>query len=373
MREKSDDLATIAVFTTSKTGQKVIAQEGGDGVRKSLARSWKLHPETANLLAAGNVRGACICALRAVSDVSLLDTERAKTTGLAWAVRNERASEKLLLKGLRENLPEAACNPNTPEDARRKHLTAERVEKFAHKSGSTTYGVVRNHELANANPWALEAAGSWPVRFRRALSALPQASIDNLIDMGAEKIRYAKREMHPSWLRLDVANCSIEKLLSLNHPAADILALESDRFKPEHLVKLHRSEETDSDEQQAPTLPHIIARAYNQYGPAYIRALDSVEYPYKQYYRWPISGTRQAAAAWLAPGLVDLESYSPWVFCEIETAEMILGECEETWRMFLNLVKKRDRGNPITMLRTAGAARKLVHGRECVAGVEEFR
>jgi hypothetical protein len=363
MVERANDLSTLAVLTTSKAGQFALSREKDPEVVKALGHAWRLHPEVANELARGRNRTAAARALRAVDDLDLLDR---KLNGgkLEWAVRNTQAPVQLLEQGLAAYSPEAACNPNTPEDLRRRHLTAKTVQVFAHKAGSTTYAVARNHELALANPWALEAAdATWPAHFRRGLTALPQASLEDLTRLDARTIRHAKAKTHPAVYRLDPEQTSVERLLEINHPAADLLALGSDRFEHHHLSSLVRSQHLGIDEEgEDPTLPHILGRAYNLFGPALVRAIDTAPNRMKAYYRWPISGTRVKGAAWIAPGLEYLAVMSPWVFNEIEQVEPILNECLETWQVFLGLVRKRDGEGGVPMVRVATAARKLVHG-----------
>lgn len=362
MHDRSDDLATLAVLTTTKAGQSVLSRDPDPVVVAALGHAWKLHPEVANdLVRTGRNRTASSRALRAVSDLDLLSTDRTQGSKLEWAARNPAAPVGLLERGLAAHLPEAACNQGAPEDLRRKYVTEKSTDLFAHKTGSTTYAVARNHELAVANSWALEAPGAaWAAHFRRGLSALPQASVDDLLKMGAGKIRNAKASSHPAAQGVDCSTAAVEDLLALNHPAADLFAVESERFEARHVAGLVRSQHAGGEAEEDPTLPHILGRAYNRFGPVLLRAIEAAPNLYKQWYRWPISGTRVKGAAWVAPGLACLELMSPWVFCEIEQADEVLGECLETWEVFVGLARQQDRGIP--MLRVARAARRLVHG-----------
>jgi hypothetical protein len=360
---KTDDLTTIAVFTTSQAGQFALLETREEKVLRGLAHAWKLDPETANRLVRGGTRGAAERALRGVDDLDLFKVRAAKNAlGLEWSRRNPSAPQALLESGLRAHSEEALCNPSTPETLRKKYLNVRSVEIFAAKSGSTTYKVVRNHEIALTNQWALECAGApWPVEFRRGLSAVPGATSADLETLAAGRIRFARPEAHPVRNNLMRGGASIEALLELNHPAGDIAALESGRLRVEHLPLLVRHSQHDDMDLVAPTLPHVIGRLFNAFGPAYIRALDALPHAHKQYYRWPISGTRAKAAAWVAPGFSYLDTYSPWVLAGIETAEEVLGGCAESWRMFIELVRRRGE-QPVPIERMAGAAKRLVHG-----------
>lgn len=360
---RTDDLTTLAVFTTSRAGQFALLGTREAQVLRGLALAWKLDPETANRLVRSGKRGVAERALRGVDDLDLFATRAAKNAlGLEWSRRNPRAPENLLEHGLRMHSEEALCNPGTPEELRRKHLNVSSVEIFAAKSGSSTYKVVRNHEIALANQWALEsAAAAWPTEFRRGLSAVPGATSADLDALEATRIRFARPEAHPARNNLAHDRATIEALLELNHPAGDIAALESGRLRVEHLPLLVRHSQHDDMDLVAPTLPHVIGRLFNAFGPAYIRALDALPHAHKQYYRWPISGTRANAAAWVAPGFSYLDTYSPWVLAGIEAAEEVLGECAESWRMFIELVRRRGE-QPVPIERMAGAAKRLVHG-----------
>jgi len=363
MPTKTDDLTTIAVFTTSQAGQFALLETREERVLRSLAHAWKLDPETANRLVRSGTPGAAERALRGVDDLDLFKVRSAKNAlGLEWSRRNPCAPEALLESGLRAHSEEALCNPSTPEELRKKYLNVRSVEIFAAKSGSTTYRVVRNHEIALTNQWALECAGApWPVEFRRGLSALPGATSEDLEALAAGRIRFARPQAHPARNNLMCGGATIEALLELNHPAGDIAALETGRLGTQHLPRLVRYDSHDDMDLVAPTLPHVIGRVFNAFGPAYVRALDALQHDHKNYYRWPISGTRAKAAAWVAPGLAYLDTYSPWVLEGIETAEEILGGCEESWRTLIELVRRRGE-NPMPMARMAGAARRLIHG-----------
>jgi len=360
---KTDDLTTIAVFTTSQAGQFALLATREGKVLRSLAHAWKLDPETANRIVRGGSRGAAERALRGVDDLDLFKVRSAKNAlGLEWSRRNPCAPEALLESGLRVHSEEALCNPSTPEVLRRTYLNVRSAEVFAGKSGSSTGRVVRNHEIALANQWALECAGApWPAEFRRGLSALPVATSEDLETLAAGRVRFARPEAHPVRNNLMRVGAPIEALLGLNHPAGDIAALETGRLGTQHLHLLVRYDSHDDMDLVAPTLPHVIGRVFSAFGPAYVRALDALQHDHKQYYRWPISGTRAKAAAWVAPGLAYLDTYSPWVLEGIETAEEILGGCEESWRTFIELVRRRGE-NPMPIARMAGAARRLIHG-----------
>lgn len=363
MGTRTDDLTTLAVFTTSQAGQFALLGTREEKVLRGVAHAWKLDPETANRLVRGGKRGAAERALRSVDDIDLFETKVAKTSlGLEWSRRNPNAPEALLERGLRLHSEEALCNPSTPETLRRAHLDVRNAEIFAAKTGSTTYKVVRNHEIALANQWALEdAAAPWPAEFRRGLSAVPGATSADLALLDAGRIRFARPEAHPVRNNLAHEKAAVEDLLALNHPAGDIAALETGRLRAEHLSLLVRHSQHDVIDLVAPTLPHVVGRLFNEFGPAYVRALDALPHDHKRYYRWPISGTRAKAAAWVAPGFAYLDTYSPWVLAGVETAEEILDGCEESWRTFIELVRRRGE-HSIPIERVAGAARRLVHG-----------
>jgi hypothetical protein len=314
--------------------QHLIATDGDPQRRMLLAASPTTAPQVVEQLTADDDRIVEHTALRLARSAELLAdrfnvsndcckvaiTRNLNTPGHILRLAAESASPKLRLA--------AYVNPSTPKEVR-SDLDVKTAVELSEVGSFLGARVVRSHEIVNMNRHLLEDPVLLTPMFRRAALALWDITSEQLAAYSSKgNSRYVKR--HP--LRFSpkgVADLSVEELLGMRSPAAD----------------LYLSEHATTDAVTARSMlsrvgyhnePQIIGRLLRRFG---LEAIPEQTPGHSR--RLVIADTRTASGSWYDPLvqhyntlLAERDAVHPTVVAAVLDK---LGQDAEAWTTFIRL------------------------------------
>lgn len=220
----------------------------------------------------------------------------------------------------------AWCNPTTPLEPRLQ-LSASVATSITHVGGSLADQVVRAHALVLANPWMLDNPGRWDGNIRRALGAVYEASAEALqAILAAGSAGRSAAKAHPALNEDAGEQADLQVRVAAGSPAVD-LELLADPVSDESIARLILQRTAPPPE------PITIGHAVRRFGVRVLAGGRGDEHPVQHW-----SGTRLAAASWVAPVLGFMHQGFPQDVADIEAASAILGDSRPGWETFLSLL-----------------------------------
>jgi len=355
-RTATENLASVALTTKSVCAQRILAGSKESGIVNRVAANVHLRAEVANQIALSKHEKGAAWALRRVDDQQLLNDrlENGPARNLPWGLRNPLAEEKMLQAALeRRDQTSAQCvaaaHPRTSEETRRRWLTPTQISLTTRGDGNPVNRAVRCYTVAKFFMWMHEDPRDWPVAIRIALLNDPNLTADMVAEL-CEGGAGGYVRMHPATLEIDLEKTTTEQLIKIGSSAVD-------EYLIEERILENRHHQMFADKERSRRLtPAHLGIMYAKYHEDFLTG-----YVYRR--EIGAAGTTDLlAAAWIEPALLYVREASPAIVGSIRELEEILGEDEETWRMFLAMVNAGEVNHQIGWRRRAEAAVKLIGG-----------
>ena len=248
----------------------------------------------------------------------------------AAIARNENAPAEILADAYLSEHPKvklaSLVNPSTPLDIR-SGLDLNEASKLSEVGSFLGARVVRSHELLIQNCHLLDEINSFTPMMRRAALGLwdiTKDQYDTLVRSGRSKFASAHPLAHsPS----GVAAFTIEELITLRSPAADIYLTEHPDLQVSHGQAMLLRDKFHTE-------PHVIGRLLRRFGHDVVPGTTLRHF---------ISETRAQSGAWYDPLVMHFNKVSiarfGSVIQDLESAVTILGENLTAWQNFHHLEK----------------------------------
>lgn len=270
-----------------------------------------------------------------IDDVDLIDffITTGSTARAAAAARNPAATAETLCKALDFDDGQvrfaALLNESTPLDMRLEYGTPAVFESMVNVGPSLGHTVVRAAEAVLTNHWIAQDPVRFSRAFHRAIICSPASSLEEISAAQACSRGGSKfAQSHPlrkypgfSWTDYTVA-----ELLTLAHPAADLVALARPEMTIQDAARIFARREPVEPE------PHVIARLIGRFGFIPLAGLsEPLQY----------AMSRTSSAAWSHPAAELLEDWSTddsaSVAEAVQACEM-LADNAEAWSTFVSLL-----------------------------------
>jgi hypothetical protein len=338
----ADDILTHTALTPalSGTGAQALARVGGNAVRKILAGRRDTEQGLLVRLAHSGEANVRSRALRHLTDPDVL--QAAATHGARDAesvAANPAADPQWLGATLRTHGSDrvrlnAACNPTTPEEARRGVLDdADLVGRLTYVVTPTGGRVVRTHQLVANNRWlADERALRYSRDVQRAACAMPDVARAVLDANRPSAHMWSGFPLHPQLNPCNLESSDVGRLIALGSPAVDLHLLGREDVTALDAAGLIRAPHVNR--RAEPPEPHIVARLVARYG-AGVRLAAGAE-------GHIMAGTRIASAAWAEPIVAELAHAKYQTLWHANVAAKLLGDNADAWDVFCVIAHTRE-------------------------------
>jgi hypothetical protein len=325
----------LAAADIDAAAASMLARSGGHLTRLLLASRRDLHLSVLQSLATTEEVNVRVRALRHINDPQLLRASAARGVREVEAVACNPAADPdwlehvLRTSGGRRVRLNAACNPATPERARRAVLSdPDLVSRLTFVKTPVGGRVVRTHQLVANNRWLATARVLRYSRdVQRAACAMPDVDRKVLDANFSHRNLWAGLAEHPQLTGRDVDGGDVTALVKVGSPAVDLHLLERPDVSAADLAGLIAPPYV-TGRAEAPE-PHVLARLFTRFGPPVRLAAGSEGRI--------MAGTRIMTAAWAEPLVGSMARLRPNLLHQAQVAAKLLAGDADAWEVLVAL------------------------------------
>lgn len=341
-------LGAVALTVRSPVGQRAMFARGGTNGRRILASNPHLQGDLAMRIFLGNDLVAQKPAVGRVENPDVLEYAWRRNLLRGDVVCNQNLGEVFLLEALNADATAGGAlrNPRTPLEARRQALTPERLTRIVYEHHPSDHWDILSQEIALNNDWMYRDLWRWSEPARMAMLANPYILEETRMELldSLDESEYGNSRIVAAHL----AHMETGEIIDLDQGASDLYTLKERTPTGEEVARMGLGRASKFRSRGG-----NMARLFGSFGAGVFCA----EKAWNQ--GWSHARVVTRSGSLLAPGLTWLLDVDAATVRYTPEMEERFGENEETWNMFIELLR-RTSASGVDARRVVEATEKLL-------------